>query len=166
VLGGRHSAFGGGGHENANLTLNLTALMDILSNLLFFLLASYTAQAVEVQQKNDLQLPASSSQAKLSESLTVTVSRHQILVAGVPVAPIDHGVVQAEVDEQGKIVPLYKRLASASASRAAAGQKEGPANDTVIVLADRTTDAAILTSVLRTAGQAGFVNAKFGVLQQ
>ena len=34
---------GGGGGGGGSISLNLTALMDILSNLLFFLLASYSA---------------------------------------------------------------------------------------------------------------------------
>ncbi len=42
--GGRRSVFGDAGAED--ITLNLTALMDILSNLLFFLLASFGATIV------------------------------------------------------------------------------------------------------------------------
>ena len=44
-LGGAQVFGGGAGGEGgamASVALNLTALMDILSNLLFFLLASYT----------------------------------------------------------------------------------------------------------------------------
>ena len=52
---------GGGGGGEASIALNLTALMDILSNLLFFLLASYTSQSVEVES-GGLKLPASKSQ--------------------------------------------------------------------------------------------------------
>ena len=51
MIFGKQSAFGGsgGGGSMAAVALNLTALMDILSNLLFFLLASYTAQSVEMR---------------------------------------------------------------------------------------------------------------------
>ena len=58
--------FGGSGSEIQGVSLNLTALMDILSNLLFFLMASYTAQSLEVKQKADLHLPISSSQLSIS----------------------------------------------------------------------------------------------------
>jgi len=45
--------------------------MDILSNLLFFLLAAYAAQATEVENKAEMHLPASTSQARLQLQLTV-----------------------------------------------------------------------------------------------
>ena len=63
---GKRSVFGGssGGGGTAIPALNLTALMDILSNLLFFLLAAYAAQATEVENKAEMRLPASPSRIK------------------------------------------------------------------------------------------------------
>ena len=61
VIFGKRSAFGRIGRRrwrHGGSALNLTALMDIFSNLLFFLLASYTAQSVEVEGQSGLKLQA------------------------------------------------------------------------------------------------------------
>src|SRR5262249_12595850 len=142
-----------------------TALMDILSNLLFFLLASYTTQALEVQAKQNLALPASSSQAKMQKSLLVSVTRGEILVADVPVAQVTRGIITGtQVEENDKIVSLFERLQHVRPSRGASPAEEEPGADTILLLADKSTDSAVVTKVLKTAGMAGFPNVRFGVL--
>jgi biopolymer transport protein ExbD len=150
-----------------DIALNLTALMDILSNLLFFLLASYTAQAMEVQQKDSLHLPASSSQVKLAPNLTLTVTKKQILVADVPVAEVkDNTISGTKIEADDKIVRLYDRLKNARSLRVHASSEGTASSETVLLLADRSIDSSIITKVLKTAGMAGFVNIRFGVLAQ
>ncbi len=171
---GKRSVFGGGvaggggrgGAEGQSLALNLTALMDILSNLLFFLLASYTAQSVEIQQKADIQLPSSSSQVNLTPSLTITVTKSRIDVSGLQVGTIANNVITEPLDAAGNITGLHARLRNVKASRIAAGRGDLADAETVLVLADKQTDADIITKVLKTAGQAGFINVKFGVISQ
>ena len=163
-------ALGGAFHHDdtpGDITLNLTALMDILSNLLFFLLASYTAQAMEIQDKPDLKLPSSASQVKLSPSLTVTVTQNQILVADVPVAGVRGADITGTKVDGDKISTLHVRLENIRSSRAAAGKlDEGVSAETFMLLADKRTDSVVITKVLKTAGMAGFVNVKFGVIAQ
>ena len=156
---------GGGGGGGGSISLNLTALMDILSNLLFFLLASYSSQSVEVG--NGLKLPSSTSEMALTPQLTITVSDNQIDGSGIPVAKSERGlVVGAPVDDQGKIVPLYDRLHSVKVSREGAGRADIADADLVLLLADKGTDARTITSVLKTAGHAGFYNVRFGVVSR
>lgn len=165
MLGGSGlRGFGGGGGEMQGVSLNLTALMDILSNLLFFLLAAYTAQSLEVKQKPDLQLPVSSSQLSLRPTLTIDITRRQIDVAGEPVVAIEGGRIAGAVDENDIIAGLDGKLAQIRAARKAAGRDEGPEAEVILLLADRDTDSSIITKVLKTAGSAGFVNVRFGVL--
>lgn len=168
-FGGKRGVFGGGGGgggEGADLSLNLTALMDILSNLLFFLLASYTAQSVEVEGSSGLKLPSSSSQLTLTPQLTITVTSSQMDVSGIPIANIDHGTVVGELDAEGKIAPLFERLRAAKASRTAAGRSDLADGDLVLLLADKGTQSQTITTVLKTAGYAGFYNIRFGVIQR
>jgi biopolymer transport protein ExbD len=155
---------GGGGGEGASIALNLTALMDILSNLLFFLLASYTAQSVEVESRAGLKLPSSSSQLALTPQLTITVTASRIDVSGVPVANVDHGQVVGALDAEGRIGPLFERLRNVKLSRTAAGRADLVDADLVLLLADKGTDSKTITSVLKTAGHAGFYNVRFGVI--
>jgi biopolymer transport protein ExbD len=169
IFSGKHGVFGGGGGGgggggDASTALNLTALMDILSNLLFFLLASYTAQSVEVDGKSGLKLPSSSSQLTLTPQVTITVTTSAIDVSGVPVANIANGSVVNGLDANGKIGPLYERLRNVKVSREAAGRADLAESDLVLLLADKGTQAKTITTVLKTAGYAGFVNVRFGVI--
>jgi len=162
---GAHSKGGFSSGEPApSVTLNLTALMDILSNLLFFLLASYSAQTTEIAQKPDMKLPDSSARVSIEKELTVTVTKNELLVADVSVAAIANGKIGKEDGE--RITPLLDRLKSVKATRAAAGQDDLPGADTVLVLADHETDATQITRILKTAASAGFVKARFGVVTQ
>jgi biopolymer transport protein ExbD len=165
MLGGAGmKGFGGDGGEIPSVSLNLTALMDILSNLLFFLLAAYTVQSAEVKQKADLSLPVSSSQLSLKPSLTVLVSRTRIEVAGEPVVAVEGDKIAGTVEDDDRIVPLYDKLDQIRSARKAAGRDEGAESDVILLMADRDTDSSVITKVLKTAGTAGFVNVRFGVL--
>jgi biopolymer transport protein ExbD len=165
VFGGGGGGFGGGSHELPGVELNLTALMDILSNLLFFLLASYTTQSLEIQQKPGLHLPASSSQLKPTPDLTVSVTDSTIFVDDVPVAKVDGDKLSGTTLDGEKIVSLYDRLHTVQQAHAASGtDDEVHGGDLVMVLCDKNTDSQIVAKVLKTAAMAGFVKARFGVL--
>jgi biopolymer transport protein ExbD len=163
---GKAGKFGGGGDAPANVSLNLTALMDILSNLLFFLLASYSTQTTELAQKPDMKLPDSSSQVKIEKELTLTLTTKELLVADVPVAQMVDGKIGGVADDQAKIDPLFERLRAVKATRTAAGQDDLPGSDTILLLADKGTDSTQIARILKTAAAAGFVKARFGVVGQ
>ena len=164
VFGG--GAGGGGGAGMANVALNLTALMDILSNLLFFLLASYTSQSVELEGSSGLKLPASSSLLSLTPQVTITVTDSRIDVGGIAVGNIQHGTVVEPLDKEGKITPLFERLRSLKVTREGAGRGDIADAALVLLLADRGTDSQTITQVLKTAGMAGFYNVRFGVISR
>ena len=164
---GKSSVFGGGPVSGTpGVALNLTALMDILSNLLFFLLAAYAAQATEVENKAELRLPSSTSQVRLQLQLTISITQQMVQVADAPVTPIEKGHLIAPVDEQGKIPSLYAKLVSIKERRAQAGREPAGEASGILLLADKDTDSDVVSKVLKTAGHAGFVNVRFGVIAQ
>jgi biopolymer transport protein ExbD len=162
--GGFHSGGGEGG--DAAISLNLTALMDILSNLLFFLLAAYTAQSVEVEGHPDLHLPSSTSQVALNPQITITVTQNAIDVGGIPVAHVANGLITDPLDSDDKIAPLYDRMKQVRVSREAAGRADMADSSLILLLADKGTDSRTISTVLRSAGFAGFANVRFGVIAQ
>jgi biopolymer transport protein ExbD len=167
IFGSGKSAFsGGGGGADAAITMNLTALMDILSNLLFFLLASYTAQSVEIEGHAGLKLPTSTSQVTLNPQITITVTEAAIDVSGIPVAHVAKGLVTDPLDADDKIAPLYERLRQVRVSREAAGRADLADSNLILLLADKGTDSRTISTVLRSAGFAGFANVRFGVIAE
>ena len=62
----------GGGCDGVT-AFDLTALMDILSNIIFFLMASFGAQTLELTSASKVVLPASTSELALKMSISVAV---------------------------------------------------------------------------------------------
>ena len=145
----------------STISLNLTALMDILSNLLFFLLASYSVTATEIKGTTGIQLPTSTSEQAATMSILVRVTEDEIQVEDRTVATVKNGAIVAPVEED-RIVPLFDALKERG-EQGEGGVKMEAENTVLLVLADKRVDYSLVSSVLKTAGYAGFPNFRFAV---
>jgi hypothetical protein len=98
--------------------------------------------------------------------LTISITQSAIQVADAPVARVAKGLLADPVDEAGRIPGLYAKLVSIKGNRAQAGQEQSSEASGILLLADKDTDSDVVSKVLKTAGQAGFVNVRFGVIAQ
>jgi biopolymer transport protein ExbD len=160
-------------HENDNGELNLTAMMDMMTILLVFLIKSYGASEVSVAMGEDLKPPNSKSTLFPTPAVTVTVTKKDIAVGEKGVLPLEEG--GKKIPEQYLnglvIVPVQERLGTEIeklnkivANNRAMKEKEGTDKDPrkiLIVVGDRDMPYNILFSVLGTAGQAGLKYFKF-----
>src|SRR5262249_22061876 len=73
--------------------LNITAMMDMMTILLVFLLKQFAAEQAAMQLSEGLQLPKSVSPLKPTPSVNVTVSTEAIIVEGEKVVPVHAGAV-------------------------------------------------------------------------
>jgi hypothetical protein len=128
--------------------------------------AAYVAQATEVENKAEMRLPASTSQVRLQLQLTISITRQYIQVADVPVTPIENGKLVEPEGEQGRIPSLFTKLVGIKERRAQAGREQSGEASGILLLADKDTDSDVVSKVLKTAGHAGFVNVRFGVIAQ
>jgi biopolymer transport protein ExbD len=151
--------------------LNITAMLDLMTIILVFLLRSLASSSASIPQSNDLTLPKSVMQGEPSqEGVVVMISKTQILLGEDPnplvLLPSREQLVQSGVDAKYKrsgptdlyIVPLANALSNAremdKAVRAAKGLD--PATSEAIVVADATTPYRLLIEVLFTLGQSEF----------
>ncbi|MCK6589865.1 MAG: biopolymer transporter ExbD [Polyangiaceae bacterium] len=151
--------------------LNITAMLDLMTIILVFLLKSMASSSASIPQSQDLTLPASMMQGEPSqEGVVVVISKSQILVGEDPNPLVLLGpreqVAQQGVDAKYKrsgptdlfIVPLANALQHAretdKAIRAAKGLD--PSSSEAIVVADATTPYRLLIEVLFTLGQSEF----------
>ena len=89
----------------ALVQLNLTALMDILSNLLFFLLAAFGATIVMVINGTvPVQSAEDSDVADMKRAVTVNVS---VQKDGFKVAALGTAFSQEELDAMARQIPLH-----------------------------------------------------------
>ncbi|MDC3961713.1 ExbD/TolR family protein [Polyangium jinanense] len=151
--------------------LNITAMLDLMTIILVFLLKSLASSAGAIPQSDDLRLPQSVMVGEPSdEGVLVVVSKTQILVGeeSTPVVtlPSREQLAQSGIEAKHKrsgpndlyIVPLANSLQHAreidKAVRAAKGLD--PSTSEARIVADKTTPYRLLIEVLYTLGQSEF----------
>ncbi|HWV37234.1 MAG TPA: biopolymer transporter ExbD [Vulgatibacter sp.] len=154
-----------GGANEYDVPLNLVALIDVLTNLLFFLMVGFVAQEVQVKNADRIQLPTSSTKAEIELSVAVAITADEILIDHVPVARVVNGQIDAPKEGE-KIVPIYDRLNTLRAARQAETAGLSKDDDVVFLLADKTAPFTLLAPVMKTAAMAGYPNFRFAVVKE
>jgi biopolymer transport protein ExbD len=151
--------------------LNITAMLDLMTIILVFLLKSLSASSASIPQSKDLSLPDSVITTEAAqEGVVIVISKTQILVGDDPnpivLLPSREQLAQTGVDSRYKrsgpndmyIVPLANALSHAretdKAIRAAKGLD--PSSSEAVIVADSSTPYRLLIEVLFTAGQSEF----------
>ena len=155
--------------------LNITAMLDMMTIILVFLLKSMSQSSASIPQSPDLTIPKSILTKEASqEGVPVLISKSQIVVDNQPVLPVPsdstHGV-EGKYKRSGPndlyIVPLATTLQSwrdrDKAIRAATGKD--PNFSEAIIIADKDTPYRLLVEVLFTLGQTEFSKFHLMVLQ-
>ena len=149
---------GGGGGEDEVPALNLVALIDILTNLLFFLLTIFASQHLTLDQRAGLVLPESRLGLDLRENLKVSITKTELAIESSPIAKIDNGKFDVEV-QGDQIMPLFNRLTAARAARNESRTGKAASQDDVLLLmADKDVEYSVLSKVMKTAAMAGYPN--------
>ncbi|WP_419810406.1 ExbD/TolR family protein [Bacterioplanoides sp.] len=137
-------------------TLNLTALMDIFTILVFFLMVNQSD--VNVQNSDDISLPVSVSENQPNEQLTIMVSHSDILVQGRVVV----ATAQAKL-ETGEQLPLLKKELEYLASRFPLTPEQQQAGRPITIIGDKGIPYALLKKVMNTSAKSGFNNISLAV---
>lgn len=162
-------------HEPEIDFLNITAMLDMMTIILVFLLKSMSQSSASLPQSGDLTMPRSVLTTEASqEGVAVLISKSSIIVddnivAQVP-ADATHGV-EGKYKRTGPtdlyIVPLANALQSWRERdrqvRLATGKD--PSSSEAIIIADSNTPYRLLTEVLFTLGQSEFAKFHLMVLQ-
>src|SRR5215471_13550386 len=90
--------------------LNLTAMMDMLTIILVFLLKSYAASAISLTQSEDLKPPISSTRAVPKDTVAVTITTQDILVGDRVVVTLENGQVPPRLLDGRLVKPLDQAL--------------------------------------------------------
>jgi len=158
--------------------LNITAMLDMMTIILVFLLKSLGESSASVPQNDDLRLPKSIVQAQPSEEgVVVTVSKSQLLVGDKKVLelPGRESLAQTGVGAQEKrsgpndvyIVKLGNALQSARKLDRKVREAKGldASTSEAIIVADGSTPYRLLIEVLFTLGSSEFGKYHLMVMQ-
>jgi len=166
--------------------LNITAMMDMMTIILVFLLKSWSSSSTTIEMNNQLQPPVSTTQLHPEDTLTITISQKAILVGDKPVVilagtetpsgcpgtlcgvgvKVDPKDKEGNSDDSFVITPLFDRLTK-EVDRLEYIAKYNPNaqfTGRVTIIADRYVPYRLLTEVLYTAGRAKLDQYKFLVI--
>jgi biopolymer transport protein ExbD len=155
--------------------LNITAMMDMMTIILVFLLKSMSQSTASIPQSADLQIPKSTLTTEASqEGLAVLISKSNIVVDDQTVCPVpadaSHGIegrYKASGPNDLNIVPLGNIAKSWRERdrqiRLATGKD--PSSSEAIIIADQGTPYRLLVEVLFTLGANEFAKFHLMVMQ-
>lgn len=152
-------------NEEATFELQLTAMADILSILLIFLIFSYSTSAVQLSPADKLELPASFSVSEPIEALKVVVADHGIYVDDKKIVELAEGKLSTKDVETGDpnfIKEFFGELdKQAQKSRDIASVNESlKFEGKVTMQIDKNLNYALIKKVLYTATLAGYNDVK------
>jgi biopolymer transport protein ExbD len=158
--------------------LNITAMMDMMTIILVFLLKSLSTSTASLPQSQDLQLPKSvltTEPDSEPEGLPVIISKSQIIVGESVVCPVPPDAAQYGIEGRYKrgsrndyfIVPLGGALQSwrDADKRIRMATGKDPSQSEAILIADSSVPYRLLTEVMYTLGQTEFAKFHLMVLQ-
>jgi biopolymer transport protein ExbD len=152
--------------------LNITAMLDMMTIILVFLLKSMAASSASIPQGDDLKMPKSVLTTEASqEGLTIIISKTHIIVDDNQVCPVPHDAthgVEAKYKQTGTTNDLYiVPLANAAQTwrdrdrvmRSAMGMES---TTEAILIADADTPFRLITEVMFTLGRVEVAGAGVG----
>jgi len=148
--------------------LNITAMMDMMTIILVFLLKSYAASALMLTQSEDIKPPISSTRAVPKDTVAVTITPKDILVGDRVVVTLENGQVPANLLDGRLVKPLDQALRREVDKLKLIAERNpaAPFSRELSVIGDRKIPYDLLLTVLYTAGQAELENYRFVVLQK
>lgn len=151
--------------KKKHVQINLVAMIDMLTVLVFFLLVYSTEQITVVPDRKEVQLPQSISETQITNTVVVIVGEHDIVVHGRSIARIDE--VLADNDS---VIPALQAELEADATDmvrlAALPEEERIALRKVTIMADKELPFVLLREVMATSTAAGYGQLSLAVLQK
>jgi len=140
-------------------TLNLTALMDIFTILVFFLMLNQNDS--EVQNNDAIQLPKSVAANELKDTVRILVTKDDVLVQGRPVIKM-----AAVAKIEGDIIPSLKKELDYLASRSPLSADLKELGRPITIMGDKDTPYSVLKRIMDTCAKAEFNNISLAVSQK
>lgn len=159
-LGGR----GHGGKKAVFATLNLTAMVDMMTMLVVFLLSTFSASGEILMSQKGIELPDGINNKDLERAPIISITQDSIAFKGDPVA--DPRTIAEDTSLEWKIVELYDRLQIAryEFERQDIPEEQKVALRGMLVLqADKSIEAKVLNRVMKTCYAAEYPNIMFAI---
>ncbi len=152
--------------------LQITAMMDMFTIIVFFLLYSYSDKPDELTVDAGINLPQSTASLDYKNSVKLSISKTKVMIEGDKVADIvNDKIVGLNVNQLDKS-PLYVRLKKYRQNKSLKiqGSDESLQNvddpkvpPHVLFFCDKDVPYKVINRVMSIAGMAGYPNLQFAV---
>lgn len=141
------------------LDMNLVALIDIFTILIFFLMSSTGIEVLSSARA--VKLPESTAEKMPHETVVITISATEIVVDGRKIA----SVAEAMAGEEDLIAPLKAELDLVAGRQTIRKENEARSKQ-VTIMGDKGIPYRLLRKVMYTAARANFSDVAFAVVQK
>lgn len=164
--------------------LQITAMMDMFTIIVFFLLFSFSDKPQEIDLDADLSLPTSIAQRSVDSSVKLFLSQNKLKIDETVIAELKNGkIIGFNADKPEESV-LYKSLKTQflklqkdkeiSQQAASVSGKDNDSADSeqkkdqphLLFFCDKDVSFKTINQITMTAAMAGFPNFQFAVLEQ
>lgn len=156
--------------KNEDLALQITAMADIFTVILVFLLKSFSTGITGISPGTDLLLPEASAQDQVVDTLKVEISSDSVLLEDKLASKLrKFRFLPDSLESDGTPRDLNSAFIAAKKqekSRNPAASKDAAVLTQLLVLADRNTPYSTLRTILLAAGKFGYEEYKLVVITE
>ncbi len=135
----------------------LTALVDLITILLVFLLKSFSVDGNFTQVNDEIHLPTSDKADRGRSLPTLQITPDEVLFNGSPVAVLSDRSDEGEV-LTAALTSKRQEMTGQLAGDASLQENNSPGGDALLIQCDRNHDFQVLGQVLRACSAAGFTD--------
>lgn len=147
--------------DNKVAALSLVALIDMFTNLVFFLLVSQGVSVIQEPRK-EIQLPDSYVEEMPRSTVVIMVSDKWVLVEGDQLATVDEILTTKE----DSVAAIRDRLAQIKRKVIGLTEQTNAQSDEVTILADKELPFKIMKKLMSTCASAGYSKISLAVNQK
>jgi biopolymer transport protein ExbD len=154
---------------NEDVSLNITAMADIFTILLVFLLKSFSTGAIQLSPSKGLLLPEAQAEEASFEALKVEISASAVLIESEPVVMLTAFEFPGkDLNGEGVSKILSARLKKERDRQMAIAQvnKDVKVDPKILIIADQGTPYSTIKSVLASGAVNGYTDFKLAVIKE
>lgn len=156
-------------NKKATFVLQLTAMVDMFTILIVFLLKSFSTSSVHLTPVKGLTLPHSTSYTNPVEALKLIVAKDGIYIDEKMVVPLEEGKISdsaLDASDPDFITDLFTELDQQVeiSKQIREENKEFEFEGKVVMQADAALDYGLLKKVMYTTSMAGFADMKLATM--
>jgi biopolymer transport protein TolR len=142
--------------NRSSIDLNLVALIDIFTILIFFLLSNSGVETLPTSKT--VKLPESTAQKAPADTVVVLINQNEIVVEGRRIV-----AVADVIDQEADLIAALKEELDIQANRQTIRAETAAKNKAITIMGDRDIPYRLLRKVMVTCARANFTDISFAV---